>query len=492
MRSYSVAMSASLAGAVVGRYTLFDEIARGGMASVHVGLLRGAAGFSRVVAIKRLLPHLAGDEQFVEMFVDEGLLAARIEHPNVVSTLDVVRAEGELFIVMQYVAGESLSVLLRKSRTAMHAIPHEIAVAVAIAVLRGLAAAHGARGADGQSLGVVHRDVSPHNILIGVDGISRLADFGVAKANANSHVTREGQLKGKLLYMAPEVFSADIVTQQADVYGLAVVLWEMLTGQPLFRAETEAGTLGRILEGKVPRPSQRTSGIDARLDDIVMQGLSRALDERYANAEAMADDLATLGAVASQSEISRWVESLASASIQDRSNIVKAIENGTTVSVLDILPREASEDTLASVTHVVLPHAEAVTQLARAPAPAPTRPWTRSRNLAVALGFGAGAVLLGAQLNPGPTPAAFISQIRQPAQSAGLVAGTSERPASSSTDSRATTKPIRLRNGVTTPRRRRAPSNRRPKGEACADPFIVDADGIKRPKPGCVGALRQR
>src|SRR5688572_18113877 len=181
---------------------MFDEIAAGGMATVHLGRLLGSAGFARTVAIKRLHPALAKDEDFVTMLLDEARLASRIRHPHVVPTLDVIAENDEVLLVMEYVQGESLSRLMRAVRPAP--VPLPIAIAVGIQMLHGLHAAHEAKTEQGQNLHLVHRDVSPQNVLVGIDGIARVLDFGVAKAAHRAQTTREGQIKGKLSYMAPE------------------------------------------------------------------------------------------------------------------------------------------------------------------------------------------------------------------------------------------------------------------------------------------------
>jgi serine/threonine-protein kinase len=173
------------------------------MATVHFGRLLGVVGFSKTVAIKRLHPHLARDPEFVSMFLDEARLAARVRHPNVVSTLDVVALEGELFLVMEYIQGESLRQLGRSASEASTRIPPPIAATILVGVLHGLHAAHDAVNERGEPLGIVHRDVSPQNILVGIDGVPRVFDFGVAKAAGRLQSTHEGQLKGKLAYMSP-------------------------------------------------------------------------------------------------------------------------------------------------------------------------------------------------------------------------------------------------------------------------------------------------
>jgi serine/threonine-protein kinase len=197
-------MSSSPGTRVIGRYALDAQFACGGMASVHFGRLLGPAGFTKVVAVKRLHPHLAEDPEFSAMLVDEARLAGRIQHPNVAATLDVVSQEGELLVIMEYVRGVSLEKLLARLRKQGGRVPVPVACAIVTGVLYGLHAAHEATGERGEPLGIIHRDVSPPNIIVGAAGIARVVDFGVAKASGRLQVTRPGQLKGKLGYMAPE------------------------------------------------------------------------------------------------------------------------------------------------------------------------------------------------------------------------------------------------------------------------------------------------
>src|SRR3954468_18707128 len=237
---------------VVGRYALYAEIAAGGMATVHIGRLLGPVGFARTVAVKRLHPQFAKDPEFVSMFLDEARLAARVQHPNVVATIDVVATDGELFLIMDYVRGESLSKIIRTVRKREGRTPPRIAAAIMCGFLHGLHAAHEAKNERGEPLGLVHRDVSPQNVLVGADGIPRVLDFGIAKAQGRIQVTRDGQIKGKLAYMPPEQLAGKELTRTVDIYASAVVMWEMLTTERLFKGDTEAETLQRILRDPVP------------------------------------------------------------------------------------------------------------------------------------------------------------------------------------------------------------------------------------------------
>lgn len=295
---------------IVGRYRLGDEIAAGGMATVHLGRLEGAAGFSRTVAIKRLHRPYATDPEFVAMLVDEARLASRIHHPNVVATLDVVNHGSELLVVMEYVHGESLSSLLRRAREIGEPPAAAVAVAIVIDTLYGLAAAHDAKDDSGRALEIVHRDVSPHNVIVGADGVARVADFGVAKATVRWQTTRTGQIKGKLRYMAPEQLRGEPVGVAADVYAAGAVLWELLAGEPLFHATDEAVVFGLVLEGRIVPPSELSSGVSRDLDEIVMRALTRDPATRFASTRQMASALEAACTRASPVEVGAWVEQI--------------------------------------------------------------------------------------------------------------------------------------------------------------------------------------
>jgi serine/threonine-protein kinase len=296
------------------------------MATVHFGRLQGAAGFARSVAIKRLHPQYAKDPDFVGMFLDEARLAARIAHPNVVPTLDVVAQGDELLLVMEYVRGSSLSRLLRTLTQKGERMPPHIAAAIAAGVLRGLHAAHEAKSETGEKLEIVHRDVSPQNILVGTDGIARVLDFGVAKAAGRVQTTREGQLKGKLAYMAPEQITTGAVTRKTDVYAAAVVLWEMLTGRRLFRADNEAKLLALVLDSEVFPPTALVDNLPEGFDPVVFRGLDRDPAKRYATAREMAIDVEAVVGIAPSTEVGEWVELVAADELRERANRIEEIE----------------------------------------------------------------------------------------------------------------------------------------------------------------------
>ena len=310
----------------VGRYILYGELASGGMATVHFGRLSGPVGFSRTVAIKRLHPHYAKDPEFVTMFLDEARLCGRIRHPNVVPTLDVVTTQGEIFIVMEYVAGEALSKLLKGAAAKNLPLPPKVVGTVLSSVLHGLHAAHFTKDEHGRQLGIVHRDVSPQNILVGADGTARVLDFGVAKAAGRLQTTRDGQLKGKVAYMPPEQLSGAPLTNQVDIYAAAVVLWEALTGRRLFDGETEAIVLARAIEGHVDPPSTYARGLTPEIDAVVLRGLARDPSARFATAREMALAIEQTIGLASPSEVGEWVELVGGDELRARAQTAAEIE----------------------------------------------------------------------------------------------------------------------------------------------------------------------
>jgi eukaryotic-like serine/threonine-protein kinase len=318
---------------IVGRYVLYGEIASGGMATVHFGRLIGPAGFARPVAIKRLHAQFARDPDFVKMFFDEARLAARIAHPNVVPTLDVVAADDEVFLVMDYVRGATLAQLIRTVRRRGDRVQPLISVGIVSGMLHGLHAAHEARDDRGDRLDLVHRDVSPQNVLVGTDGVPRLLDFGVAKASGRLQTTRDGQLKGKLAYMAPEQVRADPLTRRTDIYAASVVLWEVLTGKRLFYAENEASVLARVLNADVPAPSSIVPSLPRSFDRVVLRGLERDPGKRYATAREMAVDLDAVLGVASPTEIGEWVERTATDELRERAALISEIERSAAEAV---------------------------------------------------------------------------------------------------------------------------------------------------------------
>jgi serine/threonine-protein kinase len=296
------------------------------MAAVHLGRLVGPGGFGRTVAIKRLHPHLAKEQEFVTMLTDEARVAGRIGHPNIVPTLDIVAANKELFLVMEYVPGLTLSSLIKQSNIFGDRVPVSVAASIMVGVLHGLHAVHEARDEHGHPLEVVHRDVSPQNILVGTDGVARVLDFGIAKAAGRLHTTRDGQLKGKLGYMSPEQLGGRSVDRRTDIYAAAVVLWEVLTGKRLFEGDDAAAVFGLVMQKQVPAPSSLVPGIPAEIDEATLRGLERDPMRRFARARDMAMLLENSVGLARASAVGEWVTMLGEDQLSERARLVGDIE----------------------------------------------------------------------------------------------------------------------------------------------------------------------
>jgi serine/threonine-protein kinase len=312
----------------VDHYELVGEIASGGMATVYLARRAGVGGFQRFVAIKRLHAHLAEEAEFVEMFLDEARLAALIHHPNVISITEVGANERGYYLVMDYVEGDTLARLLAIAAEQNTVLPIGIGLRIVIDMLTGLHASHELRDDQGEIMGLVHRDVSPQNVLVGVDGISRLSDFGVARAAARLAGTRAGQLKGKIAYMAPEQAAADdSIDRRADVFSAGVVLWEVLTGRRLFKSTNDAATLSRVVSERVEPPVSIIEGLDTRVSDICMKALERPLGRRYQTAALFADQLEQAagrrGLLATSKDVALYVQKVLGEEISQQREAVR-------------------------------------------------------------------------------------------------------------------------------------------------------------------------
>ncbi len=310
----------------VERYLVFDEIGVGGMASVHIGMLTGAVGFRRIVALKQLHARFIHDPDFVSQFINEARLAARIHHAHVVQTLDVVWTGTQLMLVLEYVDGDTLNRVLRSAVERRQQLPLEIACSMVTGLLHGLHAAHEVRDEEGAPLDIVHRDVSPQNILIGRDGIARVLDFGVAKALAQSPATQTGLLKGKFGYMAPEQIMRGQVDRRTDVFAAGVVLWEALTCRRLFQASRNIEqAMSRVVTGDIPPPSAHRPGIPPVLDAIVLKAMDRDVERRFQSAEELAEAIENNVPVASPHLVKTWFGPLASEELKQRSELIRSI-----------------------------------------------------------------------------------------------------------------------------------------------------------------------
>lgn len=325
----------------LGRYELLGLIATGGMGKVYLARAVGEGGFEREVALKVMHDHLLLEPDFIGMFLDEARLAARIRHPHVVPTLDIQKTDTNLFLVMEFVEGLTASSLLKQLRRRARAeasvdpsrdsdasaggsapgrrsvsgpVPVAMAARIVVDVLSGLHAAHELTDRDRQPLNLVHRDVSPGNVLIGSDGVARITDFGVARAETRLTSTMGGQIKGKLPYMPPEQVLANRVDRQADIYSAGVVLWELLVGHRLFRAEEQGALIHRVVEGAASTPKQHNPQVPPSVDEACMRALDRAPDARYATAadfgEALEEAVRSAGLrLASRRELAQFVAS---------------------------------------------------------------------------------------------------------------------------------------------------------------------------------------
>ncbi|WP_437300462.1 serine/threonine-protein kinase [Sorangium sp. So ce426] len=527
------------------RYTLHGVIASGGMASVHFGRLVGAHGFARTVAIKRLHPQFARDPEFSSMLLDEARLAVRIRHPNVVTTLDSVQADDELFVVMEYIAGESLSSLLREAGRRGARVPQPVGSAIIAGALAGLHAAHEATDEEGAALQIVHRDVSPQNILVGEDGIARVLDFGIARAAVRSQVSRVGQLKGKLSYMAPEQLRGAPLTRRADIYAASVVLWEVLAGRRLFTGECDAEIFGRILEGVVQPPSVY-GDVPKALDDVVLRGLDRDPSRRYATALEMAAALEEALPPASPRAVGAWVEATAGTLLEARAKSLAAIETSQRsaapapppprpAGVDDAPPRDdearlaqpsggrgralRTSVTVPTMTRTVEDMARPVASALATPVAAAAPPRLASAQLvrASTLALGASALVLAVALGrscsvrpepdapqaeragageppplavaPAPGVAALASSAAAPAASgAAPVAPATSAPAASASAAVAPVSTAAAPEPVAPATAQRAvpPARTARPRSRCVPPYYVDASGIRRIKRECL------
>jgi len=273
------------AGQVLGRYELLLPIAAGGMAMVWAARMRGTRGFQKIVAVKTILPKLSEDAQFEQMFLDEASLASQIRHPNAVEILDLGEQGGILYLVMEWIEGVPLNQLMKAAKRA-GGVPAKVAVRIAMQTCAGLHAAHELKDGNETLVGLVHRDVSPQNILVTFDGVTKVVDFGVAKATAaGDGATQAGQIKGKVGYMAPEQVRGEPIDRRVDVFALGIVLYALTTGKHPFRRESEAATMYNICAPQaVMPPSKVVPGYPAELEAVILKALEKDRDLRYASA----------------------------------------------------------------------------------------------------------------------------------------------------------------------------------------------------------------
>lgn len=285
----------------MGKYEILAPIAAGGMARIYIARTKGIGDFERHVVLKMILPERASDKHSVDMFLDEARLAAALNHQNVAQVFEVGQEGGNHYLAMEYVHGQDLRAVLAKAGQTGTRIPIELALAIVAGAAAGLHHAHDRRSPDGAPLGIVHRDVSPSNIMIGYDGAVKLLDFGIAKASARSVETQSGIIKGKFAYMSPEQCRGREVDRRSDVFSLGIILYEITTQHRCFRADSDFDTMHRIVTGDVVRPSRLVAGYPAQLEKIVMTALATDPARRYPSCSALLEDIE---AFASQSRLS--------------------------------------------------------------------------------------------------------------------------------------------------------------------------------------------
>ncbi len=469
---------------MVDRYVIHDAIASGGMASIHLARLQGEEGFSRVFAVKRLHPHLARDPEVRGMLAEEARTMARIRHGNVVAVVDVVSLETELLIVMEYVPGASLAAAWKEARLRGERAPPPVAVALAADVLRGLHAAHEARDERGRPLGVIHRDVSPHNVLVGTDGVARVLDFGVARVAGKLDTSRSGW-KGKPAYMAPEQLRGDPIDVTADVWGASVLLWETLTGHRLFSGESDYELALRVSDKVIDRPRRVVPEIPRALDDVVVQGLARVSLERFSSAGKMAAALEDACPRATVDEVADWLDRLMGEDLKERARYVREIEAGSE-SRHDAAtpPQDARMRPPPRATRLILPVAAGISVAVGVLAlvsyatnrgtpvasPASADVPMASKPEVAAIRHSPGAPVHSPSASASETPPASGTSVAEPAPR--------HRPAP-----RTPVAPQTARKRPATP----SPSSSASKPNVnCNPPYVVDQDGIQRLKTECL------
>jgi len=432
------------------------------------------------------------------MFMDEARLTARLRHPNVVPTLDIVHDDGHLLLVMEYVEGASLAHLLRAASKSHVRIPVPIACAIVHDVLLGLHEAHQATDDEGAPLAIVHRDVSPQNVLVGLDGLARVLDFGVAKARQNTHHSNDNEIKGKIPYMPPEQLFGEALDHKVDVYAAGVTLWEALVCERLFDGPSETALVRKISEEPIAKPSSRITDLAPEIDAIVMKALSRDANARYESALAMAEAIAAVVKLPTRTEVSAWVRQFVAP---------REIPSARKVPVVD-------EPEAATTMLAILEKASMLRPSAKQPAPASPR---AARTTRFALGVAAvalavaGAVVArvskseAAQARAGVTPAATVV-VTEPAPAPSAVAATpvSAPAAIDETPAPIVQQPVRAVARTTRPVARAAtpivaakpatpPVEAKPEAApapepkpSCKIPYTIDSAGHKHYKVECI------
>jgi eukaryotic-like serine/threonine-protein kinase len=313
-----------------GKYRIIAHLATGGMAEIFLASQSSLAGFEKLVVVKRILSHLAQEEHFVQMFLDEAKIAAVLNHPNVVQIFDLGKINNQYFIAMEYLSGESLSLLVKTCRQKKLPFPPELAAGIIMQAAEGLHHAHTMTGHDGKPMNIVHRDVSPQNIFVLYDGGVKVVDFGIAHAAMRSSHTRTGTLKGKFSYMSPEQIQGEALDGRSDVFALGIVLWECLTARKLFRQENDLKLLQSITLEDAPSPRVIAPSVPLALEQITMKALARKREDRFQSASelrtALAGYLKSVAVEADTMAISRYMHGIFTDRIAEKRRLIEAAE----------------------------------------------------------------------------------------------------------------------------------------------------------------------
>jgi serine/threonine protein kinase len=303
-------------------FQLGKRIAMGGMAEVFLAVQKGVGGFEKLVVVKRMLPHLAEDGHFVQMFIDEARLASKLRHPNIVSILDIRRDDEVFAVAMEYLQGEDLRRLVRAQRDGTFRIPIPITLHIIAKLADALHYAHNAKDGTGRPLNLVHRDVAPSNVIVTYDGQVKLIDFGVAKASAHSTYTTPGTIKGKFPYSSPEQVRGKALDARSDVFSLGILLHEMLTGRRLFKGGSTAATLRAVLSDPIPKPSEHNPDVTDAIDEVVMAALERNVEGRTKSAglvrQQLAKVLADMMANVTSKDLAQWMRTTFARNLEAR------------------------------------------------------------------------------------------------------------------------------------------------------------------------------
>jgi serine/threonine-protein kinase len=320
--------------AVVGRYRIASDLGEGGMGVVHLAVAESQDGAEKEVALKRCHPHLARDPRFLRLFLAEARIGASISHPNVASVLDVGKDGDSFYIAFELVCGESVRQVMTRSRELGCRVPHEVACRIVADAASGLHAAHELEDEEGRSLGVVHRDVTPHNILVSYDGVTKVVDFGIARADVlPPEIGTRPAFNGKVSYMSPEQARGERLDRRVDVYALGIVLWELTTGRRLFRGRSELETILNALDARIAPPSLLVRGCPDGLDDIVMKALAPSACDRFPTALALSHTLSAMlvrnGYAPGTSDVGDYMQTVFARRIRDRAQAATCLPSGT-------------------------------------------------------------------------------------------------------------------------------------------------------------------